>query len=87
MYCVKSKSKTEKVDAQSVVSKNNRPRLRGNCTVCGCTKSQFVAMPTGGDLVSTLNSITGKIKLLRAKLPGEMHIPGMNFAGPGTNLN
>ena len=87
MYCVKCKSKTETVDPQSVVSKNNRPMLRGKCAVCGCKKTQFVAMSTGGDLVSSLNSITSKIKLPWAKFPGEMHIPGMNFAGPGTNLN
>jgi len=87
MYCVKCKRKTEAVDIQSVVSKNNRSMLRGRCAVCGCTKTQFVAKSTGGDLVSSLNSITSKIKLPWAKFPGEMHIPGMNFAGPGTNLN
>lgn len=87
MYCVKCKSKTETVDAQNVVSKNNRSMLRGKCAVCGCTKTQFLKMTTGGDLVSSLNSVTGKIKLPWAKFPGEMHIPGMNFAGPGTNLD
>jgi len=34
-----------------------------------------------------LNSVTSKIKLPWTKFKGEMHIPGMNFAGPGTNLN
>lgn len=87
MYCVKCKNKTETVDVQNVVSKNNRPMLRGKCAVCGTTKTQFVAMSTGGDLVSSLNSVTNKIKLPWAKFPGEMHIPGMNFAGPGTNLD
>ena len=42
---------------------------------------------TGGDLTSTINKFTSKIKLPWAKFPGEMHIPGMNFAGPGTNLD
>jgi Domain of unknown function (DUF5679)/Phospholipase A2-like domain len=89
MYCVKCKNKTETVDVQNVVSKNNRPMLRGKCAVCETTKTQFVAMngKTGGDLVSSLNSVTGKMKLPWAKFPGEMHIPGMNFAGPGTNLD
>ena len=41
----------------------------------------------GGDLTSTINKFTSKIKLPWAKFPGEMHIPGMNFAGPGTNLD
>ena len=87
MYCVKCKSKTETVDVQNVISKNNRPMLRGKCAVCSSTKTQFVSMKSGGDLVSSLNSVTGKIKLPWAKFPGEMHIPGMNFAGPGTNLD
>jgi hypothetical protein len=89
MYCVKCKSKTETVDVKNVVSKNNKPMLRGKCSVCGCVKTQFVKMhtKTGGDLVSTLNKVTSKVKLPWAKFPGEMHIPGMNFAGPGTNLN
>lgn len=89
MYCVKCKSKTETVDVQNIISKNNRPMLRGKCAVCGTTKTQFVKISgkTGGDLVSSLNSVTGKIKLPWAKFPGEMHIPGMNFAGPGTNLD
>jgi hypothetical protein len=87
MYCVKCKSQTETKDAQNVVSKNNRPMIRGKCAVCGCTKTQFLKVATGGDLVSSLNSVTSKIKLPWAKFPGEMHIPGMNFAGPGTNLD
>ena len=88
MYCVKCKNKTETVDVQNVVSKNNRPMLRGKCAACGCTKTQFLKKSTaGGDLVSSLTSATGKIKLPWAKFPGEMHIPGMNFAGPGTNLD
>ena len=41
----------------------------------------------GGDLTSTINKFTSKLKLPWAKFPGEMHIPGMNFAGPGTNLD
>jgi Phospholipase A2-like domain/Domain of unknown function (DUF5679) len=91
MYCVKCRIQTETVDKRNFVSKNNRPMLRGKCVVCGITKTQFVSadpnMSRGGDLVSSLNSVTGKIKLPWAKFPGEMHIPGMNFAGPGTNLD
>ena len=40
-----------------------------------------------GDLTNSINKFTRKIKLPWAKFPGEMHIPGMNFAGPGTNLD
>ena len=87
MYCVKCKSKTETIDVRNVVSKNDRPMLRGKCAVCGCTKTQFIKLTKGGDLVSSLNSVTSKFKLPWVKFPGEMHIPGMNFAGPGTNLD
>ena len=57
MYCVKCKNKTETVDVQNVVSKNNRLMLRGKCAACGCTKTQFLKKSTaGGDLVSFLTS-------------------------------
>lgn len=90
MYCVKCKSKTETANVQNVVSKNGRPMLRGKCVVCGTTKTQFVkgaGAATGGDLVSSLSNVTSGIKLPWANFQGEMHIPGMNFAGPGTNLD
>jgi hypothetical protein len=88
LYCVKCKSKTDTADLQKVVSKNGRNMLRGKCVVCGTTKTQFVkGGARGGDLVSSLNSVTSGIKLPWAKYPGEMHLPGMNFAGPGTRLD
>ena len=37
--------------------------------------------------MNSINSATNKVKLPWAKFPGEMHLPGMNFAGPGTNLD
>jgi hypothetical protein len=87
MYCVKCKKSTLTEDVQKVVNKNGRPMLRGICIVCRKIKTQFVKSNTGGDLTSSLNSFTSNIKLPWAKFPGEMHIPGMNFAGPGTNLD
>ena len=89
LYCVKCKSKTESRDIQNAVSKNNRHMLRGVCAVCGTTKTQFVkGTPShSGDLVSSLNSITSNIKLPWAKFPGEMHLPGHSFTGPGTRLD
>ena len=89
LYCVKCRSRTETRDIQNVVSKNNRPMLRGVCVVCGTTKTQFVkGTPlNGGDLVSSLNSATRNIKLPWAKFPGEMHLPGHSFTGPGTRLD
>jgi len=61
--------------------------LRAKCMVCASTKTQFVSTKTGGDVVSSLTSKTRNIKLPWAKYPGEMHLPGMNFAGPGTRLD
>ena len=89
MYCVKCKSKTETIDIQNVDSKNNRPMLRGVCVVCGTTKTQFAKKTSsnGGDLVSSLNSVTRNIKLPWAKFEGEMHLPGHSFTGPGTRLD
>ena len=45
------------------------------------------AAASGGDLASSLNNFTRNIKLPWAKFPGEMHLPEMNFVGPGTNLD
>jgi predicted nucleic acid-binding Zn-ribbon protein len=88
MYCVKCRGKTDTADLQEVVSRNGRHMLRGTCVKCGTTKTQFVKKTAqGGDLVNSLNSVTSNIKLPWAKYPGEMHLPGMNFAGPGTRLD
>ena len=96
MYCVKCKRNTDTLNLHHAVSKNNRNMLKGTCSVCRTTKNQFVSatkggtiegVTTGGDLTNTINRFTSKIKLPWAKFPGEMHIPGMNFAGPGTNLD
>jgi hypothetical protein len=87
MYCVKCKNHTETKNVQSVITKNGRPMLRGTCGVCGKIKTQFVKATQGGDLVGTLNSVTSGIKLPWAKFPGEMHLPGHQFTGPGTRLD
>ena len=93
MYCVKCKRNTDTLDLHHAVSKNNRNMLKGTCSVCGTTKNRFVAKggttgeTKGGDLTSTINKFTSKLKLPWAKFPGEMQIPGMNSAGPGTNLD
>ena len=90
MYCLKCKANTETDDIQNVYSKNNRPMLRGVCGVCGKIKTQFVpknAEHGGGDLVSSLNSLTSNIKLPWSKFPGELHLFSHNFTGPGTRLD
>ena len=89
MYCVKCKKQTETRDVQNAVANNGRSMLRGVCVVCGKTKTQFVkgATTKGGDLVSSLNAATSSIKLPWAEFPGEMHLPGHHFTGPGTRLD
>jgi hypothetical protein len=87
MYCVKCKRKTETKDVQTVTSKNGRPMLRGICAECGKTKTQFVRAPAGGDLASSISSMTQNIRLPWAKFPGELHLPGHSFTGPGTRLD
>jgi len=86
MYCVKCKKQTETKDMQNSMSKNGRPMIRGVCTVCGTTKTQFVKAK-GGDLVGSLNMLTSNTKLPWGKFPGEMHMPGHQFTGPGTRLD
>jgi len=85
MYCVKCRSNTETTDLQYVTSRNGKRMLRGKCMVCASIKIQFVKQ--GGDISSILTSTMRNTKLPWAKYPGEMHIPGMNFAGPGTRLD
>ena len=78
MYCVKCKKKTNTTNEKLVTTSNNRQMKRGNCSVCGTTKTQFVKSSKGG--MYTLNKMINS-------LPVEMHLLGHNFTGPGTKLN
>ena len=91
MHCLKCEIITETLSPSYSVTKNNRHMLKGTCAVCGRVKCQFVkssAVPavSGGDLVIALNTVSKNFQLPLQKFPGELHIPGMNFAGPGTRL-
>ena len=74
MYCVKCKKNTETINVKTVITKNNRHMKKGICAVCHSVKTQFVK---GAGIMNTLIN----------KLPFEMHLPGYNFAGPGTRLD
>ena len=96
MHCLKCNNITETINPSYSITKNNRNMLKGNCAVCGRVKCQFVkstAVPaggaavSGGDLVGVMNTISKNFQLPLQKFPGELHIPGMNFAGPGTRLD
>ena len=75
IYCVKCRRKTDTRNLQETVTSNGRRRKTGICTVCGSKKSQFIA--TGAGIVNKLIN----------RLPVEMHLPGHNFTGPGTQLH
>ena len=91
IYCVKCKKKTETASIARVMSKNNRPMLKGICTVCGKKKSLFVSNKSGGGF--SLNSFVNNlpIELHQIAEKGE-DVPGGSFnnqqkysyCGPGT---
>lgn len=74
MYCLKCKKHTNTKNESKIKTKNNKLMLKGQCMVCGKGKAQFIKIGKG-----IVNSIINK-------LPMEMHLPGHNFTGPGTQL-
>src|SRR5271165_2956988 len=90
-YCVKCKKKTETTSIARVMSKNNRPMLKGVCTVCGSKKASFVSNKSGGgfSLNNLVNNLPVELHLFAEK--GE-NVPGGSFndqqkysyCGPGT---
>ena len=89
MYCIKCKIITETINPSYSITKNNRNMIKGTCADCGRIKCQFVKSSTavGGDLVGMLNPVCKNFQLPSQTFPGEIHVPGMNFAGPGTRLD
>ena len=75
MFEVSTLTETENIT--SATSKNGRLMRRGQCFICGKSKTQFVKKgAAGGNFLNTLVN----------KLPFEMPLPGHNFTGPGTKL-
>ena len=72
MYCVKCKKHTETINIQPFTARNGRLVQRGICSVCGKTKTTFGS----GLFNKAVNN-----------LAFEMHLPGHNFTGPGTQLD
>lgn len=90
-YCVKCKNKTETASITSVMSTNNRPMLKGICTVCGSKKASFVSNKSGGGF--NLNSLVNNLPLeLHQFAEKGENVPGGSFnnqqkysyCGPGT---
>src|SRR5882757_10494751 len=65
IYCVKCKKKAMTANIETVKTINNRMRIKGNCVICQCKKSQFMKLPvskkTGSGIGDILNYTIGKL--------------------------
>ena len=76
MYCLNCRRVTETENIATATSRNGRLMMRGQCITCGKTMIQCAKKgANGGSFLTTLAN----------KLPFEMHLPGHNFTGQGTN--
>ena len=82
-YCLKCKKKTKSKNISYVKSKNNRAMQKGTCSVCSSKKSEFTKHKRGGDI----QKFSSGSKFTTTGIPGELHLPGYSFCGPGTNLD
>ena len=83
LYCVKCKARTQTINETTTVTKNNRNALTGNCATCGTKIFRFIKK-SDGDIVAKLSGLPG---LPWDKYPGEKHLPGYSYCGPGTRLD
>jgi transposase InsO family protein len=90
LYCVKCKAKTATIKQSQITTKNLRKLMKGECAVCGKTKSSFVNMKGSGfSINSFVNNLP--IELHQFAEKGE-DVPGgsfnnqqkYSFCGPGT---
>ena len=63
-YCLSCRKYTENTDPRIVKSKNERPMIQSNCTICGSKKSRFIKEQQAKGLLSNLG-----IKTPLSKLP------------------
>ena len=77
MYCLECRCVTETENITTFTSQNYRLMRRGSMHHIRKTETQFVKKGAAGG--SFLNTLVNK-------LPFETHLPGHNFAGPGTKL-
>ena len=96
LYCNRCMEIRPSPNLSIVDTENNTTLISGNCSCCGRFNTRYVdhlqlaqdqsEIKTGGDLVGMLNTVSRNFQLPLQKFPGELHLPGMNFAGPGTRL-
>jgi len=84
LYCLRCKVKTPTTDLSTVTTKNKRIAHSGKCSICGRKKFSFLPKKTGGDIATLMSKFPGTPW---AKYPGEKHLPGYNYCGPGTRLD
>ena len=96
LYCNRCMEIRPSPNLSVIDTENNTTLISGNCFYCGKFNTRYVdhlqlaqdqsEIKTGGDLVGVLNTVSRNFQLPLQKFPGELHLPGMNFAGPGTRL-
>jgi hypothetical protein len=84
LYCVKCRKHTDTNAINTITTKNKRQALSGFCNICGIKKFKFIQKKKGGDLATKLAKLPG---LPWSKYPGEKHLPGYSYCGPGTRLD
>ena len=76
MYCTNCLMKTESKDLEIITTKDSKSVIKCFCIECNCKKVMLLGKH-GGDFVNFINTL----------IPGEKHLPGMSFCGPGTDLS
>lgn len=81
MYCVSCRRVTRTLNRHTSATKNNRVLLRGTCFICKKNKTQFTK-----NITKKKKTGAGFANKILNSLPVELHLPGHQFTGPGTNL-
>ena len=76
IFCNNCECKTGSKDLEIIVTKDSKRALKCFCIECNCKKIMLLGK-SGGDFVNFINTL----------IPGEKHLPGMQFCGPGTDLS
>ena len=77
IFCVECEDKTETKNIETGETKNSKRCIKGICEICGAKKILLLVEKHGGDFVNFLNTL----------IPGEKHLIGHNWTGPGTNIH
>ena len=93
MHCLKCERKTESINIEQKITRNNRRIQTALCRICGTKKSQFVSNKSGhgvfNDILSKVGNTVGELHLPSSR--GE-YVPNGSFnnqnkysyCGPGT---